>query len=316
MGSHDVRRRAGILLALVAFGGCVEGARGSNLQLDLSPRMPVQAAPGAVVGPTQLPSNIHFSLYAIQSGEDRDFLFEVERFEIHPIVDLTSPCFIDVGDHVRFPGLHVSQFAAQVAIDTGIPDFRNPPPEATEEQKIDAATAAQRMTNIGALGGGSGIKVVTSHSTANYPMVAADCDSAGLPPAMCVEPDANQRRLDACQAAWTSDSTLWEGTDRILTSPLAGTTFGLVNGTNPINLAPVGGAQFFVDEDLTGMDAFAIYWQFDDTPGPGTLLLYGTPHVPSPTRGVMHVALESPTSGALSADLAIFADLGQDETNF
>lgn len=294
----------------------MEGARGSNLQLDLGPRMPAQAAPGAVVGPTQLPSNIHFSLYAIKSGDDHDFLFEVERFEIHPIVDLTSPCFIDVGDHVRFPGLHVSQFAAQVAGDTGIPDFRNPPPEATEQQKIDAATAAQRMTNITALGGTSGIKVVTSHSTANYPMVAADCDSAGLPPPMCVDAAANQRRLDACQAAWTADTSLWEGTDRILTSPLAGTTFGLVNGMNPINLAPVGGAQFFVDEDLTGMDAFAIYWQYDDTPGPGTLLLYGTPTSPSPTRGVMHVPLESPTSGALSADLAIFADLGHDETNF
>jgi hypothetical protein len=299
---------------VVATGGCVEGARGSNLQLDLSRATPLQASPGATPGPTQLPSNAHFTLYAIQSGEDRDRLFEIDRFEIHPIVDLTSPCFIDVGDHVRFPGLHVSQFAAQVALDTGIPDFRNPPPEATEEQKIDAATAAQRMTNIAALGGGSGIKVVTSVSTSSYPVVAADCTSEGIPPAMCVDEDANARRLAACQAAWAADLGFWEGTDRILTAPLAGTTFGLVDGTNPINLAPVGGAQFFVDEDLTGMDAFAIYWQLDDTDGPGTLLLYGTPH--GPTRGVMHVELTSPTSSALTADLAIFADLGSDEVTF
>jgi len=217
---------------------------------------------------------------------------------------------------VRFPGLHVSQFAAQVAIDTGIPDFRNPPPEATEEQKIDAATAAQRMANIGALGGGSGIKVVTSHSTANYPMVAADCDQR-RPPAR----DVRRARCESAPARCVPGGVdlgqhVVGGTDRILTSPLAGTTFGLVDGMNPINLAPVGGAQFFVDEDLTGMDAFAIYWQFDDTPGPGTLLaLRNTARPVSDARRDACRARE-PTAGALSADLAIFADLGQDETNF
>jgi hypothetical protein len=316
MGSHDVRRWAGILLALVAAGGCVEGARGSNLELDLSRATPAQASAGATPNPMQLPSNAHYALYAIQSGDDRDRLFEIDRFEVHPIVDLTSPCFIDVGDHVRFPGLHVSQFAAQVAIDTGIPDYRNPPDTATEQQKVDAATAAQRMTNITSLGGNSGIKVVTSTSTSAYPAVAADCTSEGIPPAMCVDEDANARRLAACQATWAADPGFWEGTDRVLTSPLAGTTLGLVDGLNPINQAPVGGAQFFVDEDLTGMDAFAIYWRLDDAAGPGTLLMYGTPTVPSPTRGVMHVQLHSQSNPSLTADLAIFADLGQDEVNF
>jgi len=314
MGSHDVRRWAGILLCVAAACGCVEGARGSNLQLDLSRGTPAQAAPGVTPGPGQPPSNAHFSLYAIQIGEDRDRLFEIQQFEIHPIVDLSSPCFIDVGDHVLAPGLHVSQFAAAVALDTGIPDFRNPPDTATEQQKIDAATAAQRMTNIMALGGGSGIKVVTSTSEGGYPPVAADCESEGIPPAMCMEPDANARRLAACQAAWDADPGLWEGTDRILTSPLAGTTYGLVVGMNPINLAPVGGAQFFVDEDLTGMDAFAIYWQIDGALGPGNLLMYGKPH--GPTRGVMHVELTSPDNPAISAELAIFADLHSDDVTF
>jgi len=314
MGSHDVRRWAGLLLCVAAAGGCVEGARGSNLQLDLSRGTPAQAAPGATPGPTQLPSAAHFTIYAIQIDEDRDRLFEIQRFEIHPIVDLTSPCFIDVGDHVLAEGLHVSQFAAAVAADTGIPDFRNPPDTATEQQKIDAATAAQRMSNIAALGGGSGIKVVTSTSEGGYGAVAADCESEGIPPPMCVEPDANARRLAACQEAWNSNAGLWEGTDRILTSPLAGTTFGLVVGMNPINLAPVGGAQFFVDEDLTGMDAFAIYWQMDGVEGPGTLLMYGKPH--GPTRGVMHVELTSQSNPAISADLAIFADLHSDDVTF
>ena len=64
------------------------------------------------------------------------------------------------------------------------------------------------------------------------------------------------------------------------------------------------------------MDAFAIYWRLDDAEPPGTLLMYGTPTVPSPTRGVMHVPLHSQSNPSLSADLAIFADLGQDDVNF
>jgi hypothetical protein len=314
MGSHVVRRRAVVWLALATASGCVDGFRGSNVQLDLAPTTPAQASPGAVPRANQLPSNAHYTLYAIQTAEDRDRLFEIDRFEIHPIVDLQSPCFIDVGEHVPHPGLHVSQFAAQVAIDTGIPDYRNPPDTATEEQKIDAASAAQRMSNVAALGGDSGIKVVTSSSESVYPEVAADCTGAGIPPAMCTDEDANARRLAACQAAWSADLDLWEGTDRVLTVPLAGTTRGLVDGMNPVNLAPVGGAQFFVDEDLTGMDAFALYWQLDGMDGPGTLLMYGRPTMP--TRGVMHVELTSTSSPGLSADLAIFADLGEDEVHF
>ncbi|MDB4962713.1 MAG: hypothetical protein JWP01_2712 [Myxococcales bacterium] len=302
------------MLALASVSGCVDGFRGSNVQLDLAPSTPAQASPGAVPRPNQLPSNAHYTLYAIQTAEDRDRLFEIDRFEIHPIVDLQSPCFIDVGDHVPHPGLHVSQFAAQIAIDTGIPDYRNPPDTATEEQKIDAATAAQRMANVTALGGDSGIKVVTSYSDSQYAAVAADCTGDGIPPAMCSGEDANARRFAACQAAWAADPELWEGTDRVLTAPLAGTTRGMVDGMNPVNLAPVGGAQFFVDEDLTGMDAFALYWQLDGTEGPGTLLMYGRPTMP--TRGVMHVELTSTSSPGLSADLAIFADLGGDEVHF
>lgn len=300
----------------LAAPGCVDGFRGSNVQLELSPVTPAQAAPGATPRPDQLPADAHWKLFAIQSAGDREHLFEVQRFEVHMIVDLTSPCFIDVGAHVPHPGLHVSQYAQQIAADTGIPDFRNPPPGATEQQKIDAATAAQRMVNIAALGGDSGIKVVTSASTASYPQVAADCAGPAdqVPPPACVDAEANARRLEVCQGAWRADPALWEGTDRVLTAPLGGTTHGMVDGMNPVNLSPVGGAQFFVEEDLTGMDAFALYWQTDGVDGPGTLMLYGIPS--APTRGVIRVHLTSPTSPLLTADLAIFADLGEDEVHF
>jgi len=131
---------------------------------------------------------------------------------------------------------------------------------------------------------------------------------------MCTDDASNKHRLEMCQSAWAADPNLWEGTDRVLVAPLAGTTYGLVDGMNPINLAPVGGAQLFVDEAVSTMDAFAIYWQTDDKADPGNLLLYGTPT--HPTRGVSHVHLTSAANPLLTADMAIFADLGQDDTHF
>ncbi len=315
-----MRRRERLLIqslfVAAALAGCVEGFRGSNVQIDLPPSTPRQASAGMTPTATQIPSGAHFTLWGIQEGPERESLFELQRFEIHPIVDVSSPCFIDVGEHVPYPGIHVSQFGAQVAMDTGITDLANPPPGATEEQKIDAATAQQRMNNITALGGAMGIKVVTSATPSNYPAVAPDCTRVDgmIPPPTCTDADSNAQRLALCQAAWDDDDKLWEGTDRILTLPLNGTTFGMVDGRNPVNQGPVGGAQWFVDEDLDTMDAFAIYWQMDFVDGPGTLLLYGTPHVS--TRGVRHVELVSPANPLFTADLVIFSDLDEDSVHF
>lgn len=304
------------LLVVVALGGCVDGFRGSNIQVDLPSTMPRQASAGAQPTPTQIPSDAHFSLWGIQEGADNESLFELQRFEIHPIVDLSSPCFIDVGEHVPYPGIHVSQYGAQVAADTGISDITMPPPGATEEQKIDAATAVQRMNNITALGGATGIKVVTSATPSTYPSVAPDCTRVDgmIPPPTCNDTESNAQRLALCQAAWDDDAKLWEGTDRVLTAPLNGTTFGMVDGRNPVNLGPVGGAQWFVDEDVSSMDAFAIYWQMDGVDSPGTLLMYGTPTIT--TRGTRHVELVSPVNPSFTAELVVFPDLDEDSVHF
>jgi hypothetical protein len=319
------------VLALVVLAGCVDEFSGSNVQFDFSPSMPSQAPAGAMPKATELPTNIHFTLYAFQEDPMVGRLFAVQDFEIHKIVELTSPCFIDVGAHVPHPGLHVTQYATVIGMDTGIPDISMPPPGATEQQKIDAATAVQREMNVAALAGDSGLKVVSGASPAAYDGVAADCnDTTKIPPPTCIDEASNKRRLDMCQAMWKDNPEYFEGTDRVLTAPLAGVTHGMVDGQNPINLSPVGGAQFFVDEALAGFDGFAVYWQFDDadldgmpdypagfpdaqkTPV-GQLLLFGRPT--EPTRDVLHVHMASPSS-ALTAELAIFANLGTDSTHF
>ena len=309
-----MRAIATSLLAL--FAGCVNEYEGSNVQFDFAPGIPVLASPGVTPRAGELAASSHFTLYAFESDDMAGRLFEIQRFEIHRIVDLASPCFIDVGDHVPHPGLHVSKYAEVIAQDTGIADLANPPATATEQQKIDAATAVQRMTNVIALASDAGIKVVTSASITNYPPLASSCsDPNGIPPPDCTDETSNQRRLSMCQAAWHADPLYFEGTDRILTSPLNGIAYGMVDGLNPINTAPVGGAQIFVDEVLDNFAGFAIYTQPDDqlTPG-GDQLLFGKPAMP--TRGVIHVHMTNATSPTVTADLAIFSNLGQDDVSF
>jgi hypothetical protein len=310
------------------LAGCVDGFQGANVQLDLSPATPVQAGVLAMQGPGELAAASHFTLYAIQEETlpDRtkqDHLFEVVRFEVHHIVDTSSPCFIDVGDHVPYPGLHVTQFARKVQEETKIADPAHPPPDATPQQLELVVTALARMAKIGALIGPNGLVAVTSASTTAYPAVAMDCNgpSDQIPPPQCIDSASNQRRLQLCQQTWKTDSRLWEGTDRVLTAPLNGTTFGLL--FNPMTAAgtPVGGAQIFVDSALVGVDAYAIYVQ-DDMPaagmeGPGTELYFGRPTMP--TRGVFHVHLvnpNNPNNAALTAEMTVFADLGQDDVQF
>jgi hypothetical protein len=291
-------------VVLVLFAGCVDELQGSNIQFDFSSATPV-SDPGT-----------HLEVYAFESDPMAGRLFSVQSFEIHKIANLASPCFIDVGDHVPHPGLHVSQYAVVIGADENIPDIANPPANATEAQKIAAATAVQREQNVQLLAGPGGIKAITSSSTSVYPTVAADCaDADGIPPPQCTDDVSNKRRLDRCQAAWAADPNMYEGTDRILTSPLNGEAHGDVDGVNPINLSPVGGASFYPPDVLDGFTGYALYQQTNDqtTPG-GTLLMYGTPTMI--TRGVLHVHMTNPMSPDLYADMAIFPNLGEDDDAF
>ena len=131
-----------------------------------------------------------------------------------------------------------------------------------------------------------------------------------------IKDEANARRLRICQATWAADRDLFEGTDRVLTSPLSGTTFGFVTGLNPVTPVPVGGAQFIVQSALESIDEYAIFFQPDGQADPGTLFLTGRPQAGA-TRGVTHVHLESPLlPGLVQAELAIFANLDEDDVHF
>lgn len=159
-----------------------------------------------------------------------------------------------------------------------------------------------------------GLKVVTSASEGGYPPVDPDCSGDGLPPPSCRDEASNARRLAICREAWRADPALFEGTDRILTAPLAGTTFGMVVGLNPVSPAPVGGAQFFVDEALAGTGRSYAIHTFADGADSGEVLLVGSPT--RITRGVSHVHLTSPGSPVLTAEMAVFENLDEDNVTF
>jgi hypothetical protein len=326
-----------LALALLSLAGCIDEFHGSNVQIDLATPTPAQVSAGLSPAANELPSNIHFTLYAFdeyttEQGTTVGSLFEIQQFEIHHAVDLASPCYIDVGEHVPFPGIHVSQYVERVKMANGIDDIANPPASATEQQKIEVATAIQRGQNIDKLAAADGPKALTSVSDVVYPPVAASCtDPDGIPPPMCSDDDSNARRLAACQGIWSGDRNLYEGTDRVLTLPLNGAVAGFVSGLNPINLGAIGGAQFFVDEALDDFDGYAIYWQYDDANHDGMpdypasipmsdrnvigkQFLFGRPE--APTRGVIHVRMTNLTNPLITADLAVFADLDTDDVHF
>ncbi len=332
-----------VLAAAVSTGtvGCADGFKGSNVQIDFGAGIPAQDKPGVPLVDGHVPANAYFSLYAINETKDEfgvvtdSALFELQRFEIQPVLDLDSPCLIEEDRRAKYRGVHIFQFANRIANDTGIDDIANPPPDSPEIDQIELATAVERVRRARLVGGR--VKAITSASVATYPTIGTLCadspafDASLIPPVNCADDASNKVRLLRCQEFWAANPEFYEGRDSILASPLNGIYAGVVIGRNPINESGIGGSQFFVDEALGGFDAFAVYWQYDDANNDGApdypatvpeeersrvgqLYMYGNAR--TITRGVQKVQLTSSTNAAISATMAIFADLGEDNVHF
>lgn len=327
---------------------CVDEFKGANIQVDFGPAVPAQVRGGVAPLPMnlQLPSVTHYRLYGIRETRDNtgavlsSTYTELQRFEIHRIVEADSPCFMEP-EAARYPGLHASKYEERIKEDTGITDITAPPAAATEEQLIDVATAIQRSENINELTVNpavhppseglkffGGLKAVTSASPAQYPAMGTTCADANpsidrslVPPPTCTDDESNKIRLEVCNKFWAQNPDFYEGTDRVLTEPLGGTYFGIVTGQSPINDAILGGTQFFVEDPVIDYDAFAVHIVPDGTPDgemAGTMLVQGRPS--SSTRGVIRgqllpAALNDSTM-FLVTPFAIFSDLGGDDVHF
>lgn len=324
--------------SLVGVGGCIEPYGGSNVQIDFHETVPTAARPGDTPTPNQPPADTHMVLwgtdFAYQVNADgvpvlddagnktveRAFVYKVHEFELVPVIDPASPCFIDL-EATRYPGLHVTRYAERLKADVGIDD---PFEDGLDPgDVIDVLTAERRMDLLPSLA--SDLKAVTSYSPYKYPPIAADCgDPNAIPPARCIADADNAVRLRLCRAAWTEAGPgFYEGSDRIFILPLSGVLFGLVEGSNPINGGPVGGSGVYVETNLASIDAYMINWEYDDPAADpagaarsatGYHFMGGTPERYS--RGVINASMINDNDGNISADLSIFADLGTDNVHF
>ncbi|MCB9560381.1 MAG: hypothetical protein H6709_06320 [Kofleriaceae bacterium] len=330
MARLETRPSRALFVAAVASSGlavgCVEPFSGSHMTIDFSESVPLPARRGTTPTGVQPPADTYFTLYAVDNAYDSDgnvtqsFLFDVQDFELKPLIDLTSPCYIELPsrDEPNFPGLHVSMFLDAVKAKTGIDDPFDPPNGASEGDITDVLDAQVRMANLPDLA--ADVKAVTSKSTFEYPAAIADCNFSGdeIPAPSCMDEASNAQRLRVCQQLWSEHPEFYEGSDRVFTTPLAGKVFGFVEGTNPINNGFLGGSSLFVDEVLDSFDALTITWKYKDdamnVDPQGTTFLSGTPE--HRVRGVINTHLSSTRSAQVFAEIAIFPDLGEDDVHF
>lgn len=277
------------------------------------------------------------------------YSFKVNDFQIQPLINQSSPCFIDTEER-PYPGIHVTEELARFEQDTGIDDPLNPPAEARSGDITDVLAAKTRNNVLSALQ--RDLRAVTSYSTAlapgvdpDFPLEDLDEDNNGeidcadnpntdpgkIPPIHCTDNASNTRRLALCRAYWKAHPKFYEGSDLIFTLPLNGRWFGAVDGINPKNsIGPLNGASFFVDVALTDFDALVMSWQYSDFDGDGEpdypagtvdqdkspvgyLYISGTPtHV---TRGVVNVPLSARVRN-ITGEAAIYPGLGEDNVHF
>ncbi|MBE7453404.1 MAG: hypothetical protein HS111_32435 [Kofleriaceae bacterium] len=360
------RRRPGLVLGagLVVAGlvGCIEPLRGSNVQFDFAEGVPAVADRGATPNGEQPPADTFLALYAVDlefvdaDGDGRvdldangepiastAHLYEVHRFEIRKLINRASPCFIDI-EGAPFPGVHVTQYGRKMRERIGI-DLDDPSAPYDDSlprnDAIDALTADRRMELLPRLE--NELKAVTSTDSLGqvgradfqYPATApvgtcADTTPglADLPHPTCLDDASNALRLRLCQELWAeAGPDFYEGSDKVFTLPLNGKFYGLVEGENPINSGFVGGAGFYVDENLLGVDAYVVNWQYKDLDGdgipdaPGGVVidtgspyLFGRTHVIS--RGVVSATMRNLYDSHIRAEMAVFPDLGSDRVNF
>jgi hypothetical protein len=323
-------------LALLA-AGCVEAFPGANVQIDFSSATPTPARRGTAPVGQQPPADTYFSLYASKETLDdsgavvRTDQFEVERFEIRPVIDLSSPCFIDLEDS-RYPGIHVSRFYERLLNEVGIGedgDPTRPPAGIDRNDLIDALTAQVRDTNLPRLQ--AAVKTVASASlTFDYQNVVAgtDCSNPAegmIPPPNCDDDESNRIRLAECRRQWETDPLFYEGSDKVFALPINGAFYGVVEGQNPVNGGLLGGSALFVDESLVDAATFSVRWQYKDldnngepddpSAGPiGVLFMEGRPEVR--TRGTLNARLVNDVQLAVAAEMVVFTDLARDDVAF
>jgi hypothetical protein len=325
---------------IIGSSACVDAFSGSDVQIDFAQGFPHAVLPGETRAPEQPAANTYYILWASTQSVDSTgtpqatYLFDVVHFEIKRLIDLSSPCFIEL-ESSRFPGLHVTQYANKLSQQTGITDPINPPAGASPGDITDVLDAQIRMSHLLPLQ--NQVEIMTDVSNARYGAVETTCvednpgaDPAKFPPSKCIGETSNKNRLAMCRAFWSAHPEYYEGNDKTFTAPLNGKVHGMVEGLNPIDSGFLGGTELFVDSVLEAQ-GYLVTWQYKDLDGDGMpdfpnpapppdeqqighRLLEGTPV--HKARGVTNVSLFDRNNLSISAEMAIFPNLADDGTHF
>ncbi len=297
------------IAAVAAMGvGCVTPFSGSKVELLLYGG--VQVPGDTPTGNGRPPSDTHYEIY-VTSG---DATFQLFQFEVVPVIDTNDPCFIEPSGS-RFPGLQSSQIVdktTQVAMADGT---------VTDAEAGLIATAQIRVGDMQSLA--MSMKTVVSHEVGLTAAVVASAE-AGIPDKSMIDDASNAARLKACNALFAAHPGHYVGTDLTIAIPLNGSYYGMVQGTDPRDNAPVGGGQITVNAGLDSFDAMRINWNFNDPNEPrkanyspsniGWNYMAGTPVMRE--RDVINVAMANDDFTPIAGEAAIFTDLNEDNVHF
>jgi hypothetical protein len=311
--SYRLSSRWSLLVVVVILGGallsaCVDNFNGSVIELYLHGGVQVPGDdPGGFGRP---PSDTHYEIYV---GKDSS-VFHVIDFDIRPVIDMANPCFIEEAG-ARFAGLHSTQIVAKT-IDAAMADGTVDDVEAG-----DIANAMTRFANMGLLQ--ASLKALTLHEAGLTNAVLDDLLQT-VPPADMTDDATNAQRLAVCQAIWRKHPGDYVGTDKVLSVPLNGVYYGLVQATDPRNGSFLGGGSVDSSLALDAFDSFRVNWNWNDPADarkanypPSTIGYHYMAGKPvQRERGVTNVSIVNDDFTQIAGDVSIFTNLGEDDVHF
>jgi len=301
---------ASTALAACLAAGCVESFEGSWVEFTLGPNTHV---PGDTnLGNGKPPSGTHFEMWVVTAGRG----FKMAEFSIVPELDPAFPCFIEEDDS-KFPGLHTMQWVEKNLESVG------GTPEGEGELGI-IADANERERRIPLIF--NQLKAVTSYDVTATPAVltALSDEVAAMAPITDISDAASAKRRTICKKFFADHPNFYVGNDKVFALPLNGKFFGLVDGTDPRNAAPVGGSGFTVPVTAKEFDTLAINWQFNDPQDPriqqfgpapaGYHYMSGTPQYR--TRRTINVPMRNQQFPEINGEVAMFPGIHEDDVQF
>ncbi len=348
-GKHLVLFGAALSVALSS--GCVDPFSGSALQVAfIGSQTPGEVDPDSQDTFGRPPAGTHYTFVAVEVLPNPDPMMEpltaaseFLQFEINPVIDIDSPCFLEF-EETDYPGLHSTEVVNRLRQDTGLleigDEFQD---DVDPDDAVAILTARDRVEDQFELS--TRVRIVTSHSPFRPQPAGTLCagdagyDPADFPRNNCIDDASNAARLELCTALFNAHPDYYEGNDQVFSLPLSGTYFGAVDGFDPRTNQPYSGAVFTAPTNLANIDALLVNYQFnctvEDFENPDIGPERCEPQTPAGTapsivgfhymagdvidnaqRGELRVDMVNNTFTNLRASASIIVDLDDDDVNF